>query len=364
MMLFQQQIICARIGSIFRRNLVDSKSRSAIKLGRFVDRKYSSERKKVTVPSLVSKMRDGRKISMVTAYDYPSALHVDRAGIDIILVGDSCAMVELGFETTQSITLDDMIHHCKAVKRGAPSRPLLVGDLPLGTYEFDNSDEALKNSYRMVKEGGMDAIKLEGGSKARSETAKKIVEGGVAVMGHVGLTPQSISVIGGFRAQGRTAVRARKLLDEALRLQDAGAFAIVLECIPPNVAVAITDAIEIPTIGIGAGGGTSGQVLVYHDMLGMTSHPHHKQFVPKFCKQYATLGHTIIQSLEQFRSDVEASQFPGEEYAPYKMTKEENAKFRVFLTGDEEERRHKQDETIVKLSEANEYEVLALYGKK
>lgn len=186
----------------------------------------------------------------------------------------------------------------------------------------------------------------------------------VAVMGHVGLTPQSISVIGGFRAQGRTAVRARKLLDEALRLQDAGAFAIVLECIPPNVAVAITDAIEIPTIGIGAGGGTSGQVLVYHDMLGMTSHPHHKQFVPKFCKQYATLGHTIIQSLEQFRSDVEASQFPGEEYAPYKMTKEENAKFRVFLTGDEEERRHKQDETIVKLSEANEYEVLALYGKK
>ena len=154
--------------------------------------------KKVSVPSLVSKKRHGRKISMITAYDYPSALHVTRAAIDILLVGDSCAMVELGYDTTQPMTLDQMIHHCEAVKRGAPNGPLLVGDMPLGTYEYDDTDVALRNAYRLVKEGGMDAVKLEGGSDLRARTVQKVVEGGVAVMGHVGLTPQAISVIGEF----------------------------------------------------------------------------------------------------------------------------------------------------------------------
>ena len=189
--------------------------------------------------------------------------------------------------------MDEMIHHCKAVSRGAKF-PLLVGDMPLGSYEI-NDDDALRNAYKFLKEAGMDAVKLEGGSETRARTVKKIVDGGVAVLGHVGLTPQAISVIGGFRAQGRTAVKARALLDDALRLQDAGAFGVVLECVPAPVATAITDALEIPTIGIGAGPGTNGQVLVYHDMLGMTSHPHHQEFVPKFCKQYASLGRQIIQ---------------------------------------------------------------------
>jgi len=318
--------------------------------------------KKVTVPSLVSKKRHGKKISMVTAYDYPSALHVNRAGIDILLVGDSCAMVELGYETTQPMTLDQMVHHCEAVKRGAPSGPLLVGDMPLGTYEYDDTDVALRNAYRLVKEGGMDAVKLEGGSELRARTVRKVTEGGIAVMGHVGLTPQAISVIGGFRAQGRTAVRARQLLDEALRLQEAGAFCIVLECIPANVAQAITETLEIPTIGIGAGGHTSGQVLVYHDMLGMTSHPHHKQFVPKFCKRYGQLGHAIVKGLEEFKTDVEEGIFPGTEYSPYKMTEEEKVAFDALLAKDEEERQRIHDETAAKLDDSDEYEKLSLYG--
>jgi len=184
----------------------------------------------------------------------------------------------------------------------------------------------------------------------------------VAVMGHIGLTPQAISVIGGFRAQGRTAARARLLLDEALRLQDAGAFAIVLECLPANVAAAITETLEIPTIGIGAGGGTSGQVLVFHDMLGMMSHPHHEQFVPKFCKKYAEIGHTIQKGLEEFKTDVESGVFPGEEYAPYRMSQEETQMFDELLATDAEERELKHEEAAKKLTQADEYEHLKLYG--
>lgn len=182
-------------------------------------------------------------------------------------------------------------------------------------------------------------------------------------MGHVGLTPQAISVIGGFRAQGRTAKRARELLDEALRLQDAGAFAVVLECVPSNVAAAITETLEVPTIGIGAGGGTSGQVLVFHDMLGMLSHPHHEQFVPKFCKRYAQVGHSIQQGLLEFKADVESATFPGEEFSPYVMTIEEKQLFEALLRNDETERKRKHEEAAKKLSQADEYEQLHLYGK-
>ena len=181
-------------------------------------------------------------------------------------------------------------------------------------------------------------------------------------MGHVGLTPQAISVIGGFRAQGRTAIRARAVLDEALRLQDAGCFAVVLECIPTNVAAAITQTLEIPTIGIGAGGGTSGQVLVYHDMLGMLSHPHHEQFVPKFCKKYAQVGLAIQQGLHEFRADVESGVFPGDDYSPYIMSDTEKKAFEALMQTDEEERRRKHELAAEKLSKADEYEVLKLYG--
>jgi len=330
--------------------------------GAFVSKPSGNKpRKKTTALSLANKKRQSKKITMVTAYDYPSALHVDRAGIDILLVGDSVGMVELGYDTTQPVTMEEMIHHCKAVGRGA-QYPLLVGDMPLGSYEI-NDDEALRNAYRFLKDAGMDAVKLEGGSKVRALTVQKIVEGGIAVLGHVGLTPQAISVIGGFRAQGRTAIKARALLDDALRLQDAGAFAVVLECVPAPVATAITNALDIPTIGIGAGPGTSGQVLVYHDMLGMLSHPHHEQFVPKFCKQYAKVGDSIMKGLEDFKRDVESSTFPSDEFSPYAMTANEENAFKELLSKDAEERKRRLQELSERLKSSDEYETLGLYGK-
>ena len=181
-------------------------------------------------------------------------------------------------------------------------------------------------------------------------------------MGHIGLTPQAISVIGGFRAQGRTANRARKLIDEALRLQDAGSFCVVLECVPANVAKAVTEALEIPTIGIGAGQYTSGQVLVYHDMLGMSSHPHHDEFMPKFCKRYAQVGHAITEGLEQYKTEVENGTFPSDEYSPYTMTDEEKLAFDNLLEEDADERTRKHEEAAQKLTQADEYEQLSLYG--
>jgi 3-methyl-2-oxobutanoate hydroxymethyltransferase len=181
-------------------------------------------------------------------------------------------------------------------------------------------------------------------------------------MGHIGLTPQAISVIGGFRAQGRTAARARKLVDEALRLQDAGVFAIVLECVPDNVAAAITETLEVPTIGIGAGGGTSGQVLVFHDMLGMLSHPHHDEFVPKFCKKYGQVGHMIQEGLQQYKEDVESGVFPGKAYSPYVMKAEERQQFEAPLSQDAEEREQKHQAAAENYVQTDEYEKLSLYG--
>jgi len=330
---------------------------------------HQGRKKKITSLTLSHKKRKKEKISMVTAYDYPSALHVDRAGIDILLIGDSCAMVELGYPTTQPITLDEMIHHCKAVHRGILAGdgkgPLLVADMPFGSYEL-SPEQALKNGYKIIKNSGMDAIKVEGGSKARAETVHKIThEGGIAVMGHVGLTPQAISVIGGFRAQGRTAIRAREILDEALRLQEAGAFALVLECVPANVAKAITDTLEIPTIGIGAGAGCDGQVLVYHDMLGMSSHPHHEQFVPKFCKKYANIGNVIQDGLDAFKREVEDGNFPGEgQYSPYHMSEKEHKLFEEMLKKDELERRREKEKMSKELKDKDEYEAMGLYGSK
>ena len=276
----------------------------------------------------------------------------------MVLVGDSVGMVCLGYDTTQPVTMEEMLHHAKAVRRGAPSR-FIVGDMPFGSYE-SGPLEALKNAYRFIKEAGVDAVKVEGG-KNRVETVRKLVESGIAVMGHIGLTPQGISVLGGFRAQGRTAVKARSIIDDALALQAAGAFALVIECVPSIVAKAVTDAVKIPVIGIGAGPHTSGQVLVYHDLLGLQHHPHYEKHVPSFCKRYAMLGKEIHNPLLQYRSEVLNGEFPNEEYSPYKMSKEEIDKFTTLLNVDKKERENEAEVIGKKLRDADEYEVTKLY---
>ncbi|KAL3665934.1 hypothetical protein V7S43_009354 [Phytophthora oleae] len=299
------------------------------------------ERRKVSTLDIGIFKRKKKPITMVTAYDYPSAVHVDLAGFDILLVGDSLGMVELGMDTTLPVTLEDMIHHTQAVKRGA-NRPLVITDMPFGTCEGAPFD-ALKNAQRLMKEGGADCVKIEGG-KERAETIKTIVDGGIAVMGHVGLLPQHISVLGGFRAQGRTAAQARLIIEDALAVQKAGAFAVVLECVPSTVAKAVTELLKIPTIGIGAGPETDGQVLVFHDMLGMLQHPHHAQFVPKFCKRYADVGEQIRIGLENYRDDVESGRFSSEAYSPYKMSKEETQKLHEMMNDEYSEKDNEEEE--------------------
>ncbi|GAB2271761.1 3-methyl-2-oxobutanoate hydroxymethyltransferase 1, mitochondrial [Dionaea muscipula] len=280
--------------------------------------KPQNPNQRVTLAHLRQKHRKGEPITMVTSYDYPSAVHIDSTGIDICLVGDSAAMVVHGHDTTLPITLDEMLVHCRAVARGA-KRPLLVGDLPFGSYE-SSSQQAVDTAVRVLKEGGMDAIKLEGGAPSRITAAKAIVEAGIAVMGHVGLTPQAISVLGGFRPQGKNVASAVMVVETALALQEAGCFSIVLECVPPPVAAAATSALKVPTIGIGAGPFCSGQVLVYHDLLGMMQHPHHAKVTPKFCKQYGQVGDAISKALSEFREEVGNGSFPGPSHSPYKIS--------------------------------------------
>ena len=258
---------------------------------------------------------------MVTAYDYPSATHVDAAGVDILLVGDSVAMVVHGHDTTLPVTLDEMLLHCRSVARGARA-PLLVGDLPFGSYEA-SPRQAVEAAVRLMKEGSMDSVKLEGGSAPRVAAARAVVGAGVAVMGHVGLTPQAISVLGGFRPQGTSgAASAVRVLREALALRDAGCFAVVLECVPAALAAAVTEALRpggVPTIGIGAGPGCSGQVLVYHDLLGMMAHPHYRRVTPKFCKKFALVGRQVQDALADFRDEVRSGAFPGPSHTPYQL---------------------------------------------
>jgi len=255
-------------------------------------------------------------ITMVTAYDYPSAVHVDIANIDVVLVGDSVGMVELGYDTTLPVTMDEMLHHCRAVARGV-SRSIIVGDMPFGSYETCDTD-AVRNAIRFLKDGNVDAIKLEGGRR-RVETIKSIVRAGVAVMGHIGLTPQAISILGGFLAQGRTAQQARSILEDALALQDAGCFSLVIECVPAKVAKVVTEALEIPVIGIGAGPYTDGQVLVFHDMCGLYQHPHHAKVTPKFSKRFGNTAEVIQASLNAYREEVLHRTFPSAEYSPYSI---------------------------------------------
>lgn len=270
--------------------------------------------KKVTIPDLLKMKREGRKITMVTAYDYPSALLVDQAGIDIILVGDSVGMVVLGYESTIPVTVDEIIHHTKAVVRGA-RRPLIVGDMPFMSYHASIED-AIRNAGRIVKEGGADAVKLEGGK----EVAKKvqaIVEVGIPVMAHIGLTPQRVSMIGGYKVQGKDAETAKKIIEDAITLEEAGAFAIVYEFVTAETAKIITEKLTIPTIGIGSGPYCDGQVLVLHDILGMF-----KGGVPPFAKQYAQLSETILRALETYRDEVSKRMFPAKEHTFYMGAKE------------------------------------------
>ncbi|KAK2645518.1 hypothetical protein Ddye_020713 [Dipteronia dyeriana] len=281
---------------------------------------------RVTLTNLRQKHKRHEPITVVTAYDYPSAVHLDTAGIDVCIVGDSASMVVHGHDTTLPITLDEMLVHCRAVARGAKT-PLLVGDLPFGTYE-SSTNQAVDTAVRVLKEGGMDTIKLEGASPSRISAAIAIVEAGIAVMGHVGLTPQAISVLGGFRPQGKNIASAVKVVETALALQEAGCFGLIVECVPPLVAAAATAALRIPTIGIGAGPFCSGQVLVYHDLLGMMQHPHHAKVTPKFCKQYARVGDVVNKALLEYKEEVTSGSFPGPSHSPYKMN---NKEFDGFL---------------------------------
>ena len=267
---------------------------------------YSSDDKKITVRHFRLKKEKGEPLAMLTAYDYPVARALERAGIDAILVGDSLGMVALGYANTLPVTMDEMIHHCKAVARGA-SRPLLVGDMPFLSYQTSPVD-AVRNAGHFLQEGGMEAVKLEGG-REMLPGIQAVLEAGIPVLGHLGLTPQSIHKLGGMRPQGRTAETARRLLEDALLLEAAGVFAVVLESIPARLAALVTERLSIPTIGIGAGSGCDGQVLVTSDMLGL-----YDRFTPRFVKRYATLLEEMNRAFEAYRADVQSRVFPAREH--------------------------------------------------
>jgi len=263
-------------------------------------------RKKVTTLALRQKKEHGEPITMLTAYDYPTALAMDQAGVDVILVGDSLAMVVLGYENTLPVTMDEMLHHSRAVARGAKSA-LLIGDMPFMSYQV-SAEEATRNAGRFLQQGGMDAVKLEGG-RERADAVRCITSAGIPVMGHIGLTPQSINQLGGFRAQGKTAIAARRLVEDALVLEEAGCFSLVLESVPARLAELISKKISIPTIGIGAGAGCDGQVLVTHDLLGLFD-----RFTPKFVKKYADFHHEMQRAFTDYIEDVETRRFPSQEH--------------------------------------------------
>lgn len=266
-----------------------------------------STKRKVTIRTFHKKKAAAEPITMLTAYDYGTALAVDRAGIDSILVGDSLGMVVLGYETTLPVTMEDMLHHCRAVARGA-QRALLVGDMPFMSYQV-SVEEAVRNAGRFVKDAGMDAVKLEGG-RERAEAVRAIVSTGIPVMGHLGLTPQSVHQFGGFRAQGKSAEAAQRLLADATALEEAGCFSLVLEAIPSQLGKLVSEKLAIPTIGIGAGAHCDGQVLVVHDLLGFFD-----RFVPSFVKQYADLHGELGQAFEAFRQEVEGRRFPTADHS-------------------------------------------------
>ena len=267
----------------------------------------SLDHAKVTVPELMQRKTlaagsPNKKITCLTAYDYPMGRLVDEAGVDVVLVGDSLAMVMLGHESTLPLTLEEALHHTKAVRRGV-ERGLVVADMPYGSYHGD-INESLRNAMRFVKEAGAEAVKIEGGER-RLELIARLTEAEIPVMGHIGLTPQSLNALGGYRVQGKTPNAAEQLLRDAKAVEAAGAFAIVLEAIPRELAAEITKAVAIPTIGIGAGPDCDGQVLVLHDMLGLTF-----QNAPKFARRYANIGEVISRAVREYCADVQSGSFP------------------------------------------------------
>ena len=265
---------------------------------------------KVTVPDLLQRKTDAadslnkKKITCLTAYDYPTARLLDEAGVDVVLVGDSVAMVALGYDSTLPLTVEEALHHTKAVRRGV-RRALVVADMPYGSYHGD-LNEALRNAIRFVKEAGAEAVKIEGGER-RLELIARLTEAEIPVMGHVGLTPQSVNALGGYRVQGKTPGAAEQVLRDARAVEAAGAFSMVLEALPRELAAEITRSARIPTIGIGAGPDCDGQILVLHDMLGLTFRER-----PKFARQYANVGQTILEVVKEYCADVQSGSFPSD----------------------------------------------------
>src|SRR6266852_3186261 len=262
---------------------------------------------KITVPELLQRKTSSpnpNKIVCLTAYDYPTARLLDEAGVDVILVGDSVAMVALGYDSTLPVTLDEMIHHARAVRRGT-KHALLVADMPFGSYHADTA-ESLRNAVRFVKEAGVEAVKVEGGER-RLELIARLTEAEIPVMGHIGLTPQSVNALGGYRVQGKTTDGAEQLLRDARAVEAAGAFAVVLEAVPRELAAQITHELRIPTIGIGAGPDCDGQILVVHDLLGLTFDQ-----TPKFARKYANVGETISSAVRGYCEDVRNGSFPSD----------------------------------------------------
>jgi 3-methyl-2-oxobutanoate hydroxymethyltransferase len=279
---------------------------------------------KITVPDLLQRksqaaipLSNAKKITCLTAYDYPSARLLDEAGVDVILVGDSLGMVVLGHENTLSVTIEEMLHHTRAVRRGT-RRALVVADMPYGSYHTDLSD-SLHNAMRFVKEAGAEAVKVEGGER-RLELISRLTEAEIPVMGHVGLTPQSLNALGGFRVQGKTADTAEQLIRDARAVEAAGAFAVVLEAVPRELAAQITRELRIPTIGIGAGPDCDGQILVLHDVIGLTF-----TALPKFARRYSNAAETISRSVREYCDDVRAGMFPSdaESYHTARAAREE-----------------------------------------
>jgi 3-methyl-2-oxobutanoate hydroxymethyltransferase len=282
------------------------------------------ERLPVTLPRLAELKRLGEPIVMVTAYDFPSARAAEAAGVDVVLVGDSGAMTVLGYPSTVAVELDELLVLAKAVRRGLRT-PLLVGDMTFGSYEVSD-EQAVRNALRFVKEAGCDAVKLEGGGPAPVARARAIVGAGIPVMGHVGLTPQTATALGGYRAQGRSADAAVRIAAEALALQDAGCFSIVLEAIPSDVAAAIMPRLDVPVIGIGAGPSTDGQVLVFHDLLGIR-----EGLGARFVKRYASLQESMVAGVAAFADDVRSRRYPEPQHG-YGIDRHELSSFREHLT--------------------------------
>lgn len=270
---------------------------------------------KVTIPYLHTKKDEGEKIVALTAYDFPTARLMDEAGIDLILVGDSLGMVVLGYKNTIPVTMDEMVHHTKAVARAA-QRPMIVGDMPYFSFHL-SVDETIRNASRFLKEAGAHAVKIEGASEKRLDLIESLVEAEIPVMGHVGLTPQSIHHLGQFKVKGKEFAEAKTIIRDALNLEKAGAFSVVLECIPMELAREITKKLKVPTIGIGAGPYCDGQILVFHDLVGYAN-----GYLPKFVKKYADLHGSISNALREYADDVRGGRFPDDSHSYHVKKKE------------------------------------------